>query len=375
MHKFSFLTGRILLEFASQRLNTLLRQTRGKVLRCFGVGPNYRLSWTLWHSSGSYLRGDVPPMTLAFTRSLSFPLVLRVLGILMLAVSLPEQSAQAANQDWQNNGTDFNTGSNWNNNVVPGAGDVARFTSAMGTQPNLSASRTIQELNFSATTASGYDLTSSNTGIKLTLTNTGTAGASAINAANTSGTNTIHAPIVLGAGAGSTQTFTQAAGGSLAVIGVISNTNNVTLAKAGTGTLTLAGANTYSGGTTINAGTLNINNASALGTGTFTIAGGSNAIIDNTTASAITLSTNNAQVWNGNFTFTGTQSLNLGTGAVTLGASRTVTVNGSNLTVGGVISGTGFSLTKAGTGTLTLSGANTYTGGTTIGTGASARTL
>src|SRR5207244_8518431 len=122
-------------------------------------------------------------------------------------------------------------------------------------------------------------------------------------------------------------------------------------------------------GTGTTAGTLNINNASALGTGTFTIAGGSNAIIDNTTASAITLSTNNAQVWNGNFTFTGTQSLNLGTGGVTLGASRTVTVNASNLTVDGVITGSGFGLTKAGAGTLTLSGVNTYTGATTINAG------
>src|SRR5207237_6533307 len=96
---------------------------------------------------------------------------------------------------------------------------------------------------------------------------------------------------------------------------------------------------------------------------------GSNAIIDNTTGGAITLSTNNAQVWNGNFTFTGTQSLNLGTGAVTLGASRTVTVNASNLTVGRVISGSGFSLTKAGAGTLTLAGGNTYSGATPINAG------
>src|SRR4029077_18849597 len=84
---------------------------------------------------------------------------------------------------------------------------------------------------------------------------------------------------------------------------------------------------------------------------------------------AITLSNNNAQAWNADFAFTGTQNLNLGTGAVTLGASRTVTVNGSTLTVGGVISGSGFSLTKAGSGTLTLSGANTYTGGTTLNAG------
>jgi autotransporter-associated beta strand protein len=303
-------------------------------------------------------------------RPLSFPFIARILGLLALAVSLPEQSAEAANRTWQNNGTDFNTAGNWSGGgggVVPGPNDVARFNSAMGTQPNLSASLTIQELNFSTAAASGYDLTSSNTGIKLTLTNTGTAGTSAINASNTSGTNIIDAPIVLGAGNGLTQTFTQLSGGTLIVNGAISSTNNVTLSLDGGGVIQLSGANTYSGGTTlVNGTTVRINNATALGTGTFTINSGT---IDNTTAGAITLSNNNAQAWNGDFTFTGTRSLDLGTGAVTLGASRIVTVNANNLTVGGVISGSGLSLTKAGAGTLTLGGANNYTGGTTINLG------
>ena len=287
--------------------------------------------------------------------------------VLVLAVFLPEQSAQAGNKIWANTGTDFNAGNVWTTGGGISSSDVAVFNSAMVTQPNVSASLTIQELNFSVAAASGYDLTSSGTGITLTLTNTGTAATSAINAANTSGTNTIDAPIVLGAAANSTQTFTQAAGGTLIVNGVISNTNNVTLSLAGAGIIQLAGANTYTGGTILASGTtVRINNATALGTGTFTINGGT---IDNTTAGAITLSNNNAQAWNGNFTFTGTQSLNLGTGAVTLGASRTVTVSANNLTVGGVVSGSGFSLTKAGTGTLTLSGANTYSGGTTLSAG------
>ena len=57
--------------------------------------------------------------------------------------------------------------------------------------------------------------------------------------------------------------------------GVIQNTTGtIALTKTGTGTLTLGGSDTYSGGTTLSAGQLNINNASALGTGTFTISGG-----------------------------------------------------------------------------------------------------
>ena len=141
----------------------------------------------------------------------------------------------------------------------------------------------------------------------------------------------------------------------------------MSLTKSGSGALTLASANTYSGVTSLTAGTLNINNGSALGNinSIFTITGGT---IDNTSGSLVTLN-GNAQNWNVSFTFTGTNDLNLGTGAITMNASRTVTVNAGNLTVGGVISGIGFRLTKAGNGALTLTGANALTGGVTLTTG------
>src|SRR5437588_13113080 len=93
--------------------------------------------------------------------------------VLVVAFFLPERSAHAANRTWSNTGTDFNSGSSWGG-TAPGSSDTAVFSSAAITQPNLSASLTIQELNFSTTSSSGYDITNSNPSIKLTLTSTGT---------------------------------------------------------------------------------------------------------------------------------------------------------------------------------------------------------
>ncbi|HMO34390.1 MAG TPA: autotransporter-associated beta strand repeat-containing protein, partial [Lacibacter sp.] len=133
------------------------------------------------------------------------------------------------------------------------------------------------------------------------------------------------------------------------------------------GTLTLSGANTYTGGTTVSGGQLNINSATAIGgaAGTLTLSGGN---IDNTSGGTVTLSNNNPQAWNSNFTYVGSNGLNMGTGAVTINANRTVTVSSNTLRVGGIISGA-FSLTKAGAGALVLTGTNEYTGGTTINAG------
>jgi autotransporter-associated beta strand protein len=54
--------------------------------------------------------------------------------------------------------------------------------------------------------------------------------------------------------------------------GAISGAGSIT--KAGTGTLTLNGASSYSGGTLLNTGTLTVPNSQGLGTGTVTLAGG-----------------------------------------------------------------------------------------------------
>ena len=139
---------------------------------------------------------------------------------------------------------------------------------------------------------------------------------------------------------------------------------------SGTGWISLYMTGTFTGDFSITGtGVVSLNTAGCLGNTRLVLSDG--AIIDNTSAGDITLSTNNMQVWNGNFTFRGSHNLNLGTGAVSLGSSiRTVTTSASTstLTVGGVISGSA-GLTKAGVGTLILSGASSYTGTTTISNG------
>ncbi len=132
--------------------------------------------------------------------------------------------------------------------------------------------------------------------------------------------------------------------------------------------LTLSGSNTYSGGTTLAANTtVYINSNTALGSGTLTITGGT---IDST-AAGVSLG-NVSQNWNADFTFGGTNNLNVGSGPVLLGSNRTVTLNSGVLTVNGPISdgGMGFSLNTAGTGTLALGGTSTYSGGTNVNSGA-----
>ena len=150
------------------------------------------------------------------------------------------------------------------------------------------------------------------------------------------------------------------------ISGPTSVTQNPTSAAS---IMTLSGSNTFTGGVTLTKGTLRINNASALGSGAFTINGGT---IDSSSASPITNSNNNAIDIGSDFTFAGTQSVNLGAGTVTLdgAGSRIITVAANTLTMGGSIgNGTATNLTKSGSGTLVLSGSSSYNGGTQINGG------
>lgn len=142
-------------------------------------------------------------------------------------------------------------------------------------------------------------------------------------------------------------------GTTLVSAAIDAGTNVSSVIKQNSGTLILETANAYTGGTTLNAGTLVINNASALGDvgGTFTIAGGT---IENTSGSPIT-TLDYPLEWSGDFVFDGPQDINFGSGAVILDANIQLTVNSTyTLTIGGTINSNTMNLAKEGNGTLSF---------------------
>lgn len=155
------------------------------------------------------------------------------------------------------------------------------------------------------------------------------------------------------------------------------NAAGLALTVAGPGAVNYVGApptgagittpGTY-GQVTLSGGVLRLGAPNALGIGnTLVINGGSldSSVVDLVNAN------NNLQTWAGNFSFVGTQNLDLGFGPVTIngGGNRVVTVNAKTLTVQGAISGNNATLVKAGAGTLVVNGFNTYNGGTTVSNG------
>lgn len=129
---------------------------------------------------------------------------------------------------------------------------------------------------------------------------------------------------------------------SLTFAGAISGSGTVT--KLNGANLTLAGANSYSGGTALKGGQITVGNNNALGSGALSMDEGTTLGF-------------------------AADRLKLGNAVVLTGTSDPVIDTGSfTETLSGVISGGG-ALTKNGSGTLVVSGANTYSGATNVAFG------
>jgi autotransporter-associated beta strand protein len=305
-------------------------------------------------------------------------------------------------------------------NSTPAVSAGSFYNGGTGTWSSTSA-------NFSTSAAVGLTLVQDNG--STTLTFGGTAGTVTVSGGvtaaggatfTTTGYTITGSSINLtGTSAAANTIIIDGASSSASVASALTGTNGLT--KAGTGSLTLSGANTYSGTTAISAGTLRAVGTSAMGTSSVTLSGGTLELANDTNSTYtnnVTVSANStiksdlssgtgAGITNTLGTLTiGAQTLTIdkgsnvtsGTAGVTFGATTlsgasTFTVNsGSQLnlaaitlvnataltiggagdtTVSGVISGgsSSSSLVKTGTGTLTLSGNSSYSGFTNITAG------
>jgi len=153
-------------------------------------------------------------------------------------------------------------------------------------------------------------------------------------------------------------------GATLSIQTILSESGTRSLTKTGAGTLLLGSANSYTGGTTLTAGTLGLGSSTALSSGGLTINGGRLASI----VSARTIT--NAVTVGGNFTLGGLSNSITLNGTMDLGgATRTITLDNS-ATIGGIISNGGLTLSSSSpTRSLTLNSSHTYSGATLVSSG------
>ena len=282
----------------------------------------------------------------------NFSFFTSLICVVLLTFAFVSATAFAATRTWDGGGGDnnWNTVANWDGDLtVPVAGDALVFSGLLklATNNNITAGTSFLSITISAT---GFTIG----GAALYL-----MGATAF-LSNTTGSSTISLNINFWSWAPS---ITTSVGTMLTVSGTINNnssaypltvssagTTNLSgiisgvggLIKAGAGTLTLSGANTYTGATTINAGVLSV---ATIGNGG--VAGNLGAA---TNAAA------NLVLGGGTLQYTGITASTDRAFTLTATTTSSIDVTTNILTISGAAAATTGSLTKIGSGTLTLSG-------------------
>jgi len=300
-----------------------------------------------------------------------------IAAVCVLAITLLiAPNARAATRTKANNTDNLNLTTSWTGGVVPGSGDIALWDSTVTggnhnyflgadlnfgeiqiTNPSGAVGLNSGTLTLSGVSGVGIDMSSATHPLNINC-DVILGAAQSWNTGGTSGINTGFGSIDLGG-------FVLTLGGTNPGTGIInkiisSTTAGNGLTKTDTGVWQLGNANTYTGLTTVSAGTLRILNGSALGstTGSTTVSSGATLqLLNNITVGVEQL-------------FLNLDTLNLtNTGSIT-GAGFNLTLNGSgNGSVALAIDTVAGGLIKNGIGTWTLTNASNYSGTTTINRG------
>jgi fibronectin-binding autotransporter adhesin len=431
-------------------------------------GPNYL---QIFMKKSNFSTMTQSPMKTSLSQRLTHSLAFPAAFALLALMTSPAQAASATwsatptNADWEAAAGQ----TNWGTVAGTYPGSTTTFNSDIGTfltsnttsiainsSTGNSSSLYIGGITFGAASNTAFNaFTIGTTGGNGLALNTGGAISIAGDTSLTANiTETINAPIVIGTGSSSqtyfftnsdaTSTDILVFGGTIsggtsgvttlnlngvntganAINGNISNgAGHLAVSQSGTASWTLGGTNTYTGGTTVSGGTLNLTGSLAgssvttsgtgvfsesatgviAGTGTFftqgstgtSILAGANTYTGATTINAGNLSISaddnlgtdpgsatagNLVISTGTLTSTASFTLNSNRG-IALGVANggTGTINvaaGTTLTYNGIVAN-GFSangLVVTGAGTLVLGGMNTYSGSTTISGGSTLST-
>jgi autotransporter-associated beta strand protein len=197
-----------------------------------------------------------------------------------------------ANFSWTGaTNTQWNTSTNWSPSGPPSGEDTAVFNGAFSNQPNITENTAIGTLLMTTGVAQDVTVSSSLAAI-LTIAGNGITGTGVLINNTSAFTLTIDARIGLDA----SQTWTNNSGNLFTVSGAtlslgedniltVNGTGNTLISsvtdgaggmgsaiiKDGSGTLTITANNSYSGGTTVNSGTLLVNGRGDLGDGNITV--------------------------------------------------------------------------------------------------------